>query len=161
MRSACSQPWGQASGSLEAACGIARVNPTRFLETQSRMSAISGTIVEGHFGRQEECQRHFQRSDFQPRCRIEQHAISARGLHDLRHTYASRLLQNGESVVYVKEQLGHSSIQVTVDIYGHLVPGANRAAVNRLDQVCSPTDHTPPAATPAQLQPLKQSQGER
>ena len=53
------------------------------------------------------------------------------------------------------------SIQVTVDICGHLVPGANRAAVNRLDQVCSPTDHTPPAATPAQLQPLKQSQGER
>ena len=29
--------------------------------------------------------------------------------------------------------MGHSSIKVTVDIYGHLVPGANRAAVNRLD----------------------------
>jgi hypothetical protein len=28
----------------------------------------------------------------------------------------------------------HHSIQVTVDIYGHLVPGANRAAVNRLDE---------------------------
>jgi len=53
--------------------------------------------------------------------------------HDLRHTFASRLLQNRESPVYVKEQMGHSSIKVTVDIYGHLVPGANRAAVNRLD----------------------------
>jgi integrase len=54
-------------------------------------------------------------------------------VHDFRHTYASHLIQQGESPVYVKEQLGHSSIQVTVDIYGHLIPGANRAAVDRLD----------------------------
>jgi integrase len=52
--------------------------------------------------------------------------------HDLRHTYATLLLMQGESPVYVKEQLGHSSIKVTVDIYGHWIPGANRAAVNRL-----------------------------
>ncbi|NLV25385.1 MAG: site-specific integrase [Deltaproteobacteria bacterium] len=36
--------------------------------------------------------------------------------HDLRHTFASQLLTNGESPVYVKEQMGHSSIQMTVDI---------------------------------------------
>jgi len=41
------------------------------------------------------------------------------------------MLQQGESVTYVKEQMGHHSIQVTVDLYGHLIPGANRAA-NRL-----------------------------
>ena len=34
--------------------------------------------------------------------------------------------------MYVKEQLGHS-IQLTVDTYGHLIPRANRATVNRLD----------------------------
>ena len=53
--------------------------------------------------------------------------------HDLRHTFASLLLQNGESPVYVKEQMGHSSIQVTVDCYGHLIPGGNKQAVDRLD----------------------------
>ena len=52
--------------------------------------------------------------------------------HDLRHTFGSLLIQNGEPLAYVKEQMGHSSIKVTVDIYGHLVPGANRQAMNRL-----------------------------
>ncbi len=53
--------------------------------------------------------------------------------HDLRHTFASLLLQQGESPVYVKEQMGHSSIQVTVDLYGHLIPGGNKQAVDQLD----------------------------
>jgi integrase len=57
--------------------------------------------------------------------------------HDLRHTFASLLIQNGESLAYVKDQLGHNSIKMTVDVYGHLVPGANRAAVNRLTGVSS------------------------
>ncbi len=68
--------------------------------------------------------------------------------HDTRHTYASLLLSEGQSPVYVKEQLGHSSIQMTVDIYGHLIPGSNRGAVNQLDE-------TQPSATypqPAQKQ---------
>jgi integrase len=54
-------------------------------------------------------------------------------LHDLRHTFASLLIQNGESLAYVRDQLGHHSIQITVDTYGHLVPGANRQAVAKLD----------------------------
>jgi integrase len=54
-------------------------------------------------------------------------------LHDLRHTFGSLLLQKGASIVYVKEQMGHSSIQVTVDTYGHLVPSADIAFVDRLD----------------------------
>jgi hypothetical protein len=33
----------------------------------------------------------------------------------------------------VKEQMGHSSIQITVDTYGHLIPGANVSFVDRLD----------------------------
>ncbi|MEN8231435.1 MAG: site-specific integrase [Thermodesulfobacteriota bacterium] len=56
-------------------------------------------------------------------------------VHDVRHTYASLLLSNGESPVYVKEQLGHSSIKMTVDIYGHLIPSSNRQAVNQLDEI--------------------------
>ena len=51
----------------------------------------------------------------------------------IRHTFASMLLSQGEPLNYVKEQLGHASIQTTVDVYGHIVPGSNRNAVNRLD----------------------------
>ena len=51
----------------------------------------------------------------------------------MRHTFGSLLIQDGASLTYVKEQTGHSSIQVTVDTYGHLIPGANVAWVDRLD----------------------------
>ncbi len=57
--------------------------------------------------------------------------------HTLGHTYASLLIQNGESLAYVRDQLGHSSIKTTVDSYGHLLPSGNKAAVDRLDD--SPT----------------------
>jgi len=80
--------------------------------------------------------------------------------HDLRHTFASLLIQNGESLAYVKDQLGHSSIKLTVDVYGHLVPGANREAVNRLPSLeilksepanCQPGDLSNGRATPTIL----------
>ena len=73
-------------------------------------------------------------------------------LHDLRHTFGSLLIQNGASIVYVKDQMGHSSIQVTVDIYGHLIPGANVCFVDRLDEGFPEEARTSPpqSATPAQ-----------
>jgi integrase len=54
-------------------------------------------------------------------------------IHDLRHTYASIMIQAGESLAYIRDQLGHHSIKVTVDIYGHLAPEGNKEAVDRLD----------------------------
>jgi hypothetical protein len=50
----------------------------------------------------------------------------------------------------VKEQMGHSSIQVTVDIYGHLIPGGNKAAVDRLDGPVDKQGFEAETATPAQ-----------
>jgi len=42
---------------------------------------------------------------------------------DLRYTYATILLMQHISPVYVQKQLGHSSIQITVDTYCHWIPG--------------------------------------
>jgi hypothetical protein len=46
---------------------------------------------------------------------------------------APQLIQNGESLAYVRDQMGHGSITISVNTYSHLVPGTNRAAVDRLD----------------------------
>jgi integrase len=66
--------------------------------------------------------------------------------HTLRHTYASLLIQNGEGLAYVRDQLGHSSIKITVDTYGHLIPGMNHAAVDRLDALGRATPTQPRAS---------------
>jgi len=42
--------------------------------------------------------------------------------HDVRHTHASLLLQAGVNVKVIQERLGHKSISITLDVYGHLIP---------------------------------------
>jgi integrase len=49
-------------------------------------------------------------------------------IHDLRHTHASQLLAAGVPIHIVQARLGHSSIGVTVNIYGHLLPDAQKMA---------------------------------
>jgi integrase len=44
--------------------------------------------------------------------------------HDLRHTFASMLIGQGANVVFVSRQLGHSSVKITLDTYGHLFDAA-------------------------------------
>lgn len=55
--------------------------------------------------------------------------------HSLRHTFACLHLANGANPVYVQKQLGHSSIQMTVDLYGSWFPIRDLAAADRLDDV--------------------------
>jgi integrase len=43
--------------------------------------------------------------------------------HDLRHTHASLLLQQGVHPKIVSERLGHSTINITLDTYSHVLPG--------------------------------------
>jgi integrase len=64
---------------------------------------------------------------------LEKAGLRESRIHDLRHTYASLLIQAGESLAYVRDQLGHHSIKVTVDVYGHLAPEGKKEAVDRLD----------------------------
>src|SRR5262249_19607420 len=47
--------------------------------------------------------------------------------------FASLLLQHGREPTPLQRQLGHSSIQLTVDAYGRWLPMGNKAAVDRLD----------------------------
>lgn len=54
--------------------------------------------------------------------------------HDLRHTYASLLLQQGENIKYIQTQLGHSSPTVTLNVYSHLMKKENQEAACRLEE---------------------------
>ena len=69
--------------------------------------------------------------------------------HDMRHTFGSQLIQNGASLVYVRDQMGHSSIRVTADTYGHLIPSGNVGAIDTLDAKTTPQE----SATRAQPRP--------
>ena len=53
--------------------------------------------------------------------------------------------QDGASLAYVKEQMGHSSIQITVDTYGHLILGADINWIDGLDRRTSQQQNATPA----------------
>lgn len=57
--------------------------------------------------------------------------------HDLRHTNATLLLLQGVNTKVVSERLGHSSIDVTLDIYGHVLPEMQKEAAEKLDEIFS------------------------
>lgn len=46
-------------------------------------------------------------------------------LHSLRHTNASMRIAAGQNIKYIQTQLGHASINITLDIYGHLFNDSN------------------------------------
>jgi len=68
-------------------------------------------------------------------------------IHDLRHTYASLALQRGVPLLVVSRQLGHASIAITADTYGHLVPDATREAAEAWEAILDGVSRNP-RATP-------------
>ena len=65
--------------------------------------------------------------------------------HDLRHTYTSLLIAHGAHPKYIQAQLGHASIQTTLDRYGHLMPELHQAEAQKLDQLVFGQQAAPPA----------------
>ncbi|MBU1672142.1 MAG: site-specific integrase [Actinobacteria bacterium] len=58
--------------------------------------------------------------------------------HDLRHTFAAMMIASGANIKYIQHQLGHSSISITMDTYGHLLPGAGEGVGAQLDSMIYP-----------------------
>jgi integrase len=65
----------------------------------------------------------------------------------LRHTCASLLIQLGAHPKVIQEWLGHRSITVTMDVYGHLYPSLNEALTERLDEVFAKARAVDPGAS--------------
>jgi len=59
--------------------------------------------------------------------------------HDLRHGCASLLLAQGVHPRVVMEQLGHSTITLTMNVYSHVIPALQRDAADRMDAMLGVT----------------------
>ena len=55
--------------------------------------------------------------------------------HDLRHTCASLLLLAGVHPKVVQERLGHAKIEITLNLYSHLLPGIQKEAADRMNTI--------------------------
>lgn len=53
--------------------------------------------------------------------------------HDLRHTFASILINLNQSPRYIQLQMGHASCDITMNRYSHLMPETTQNAINALD----------------------------
>jgi integrase len=58
--------------------------------------------------------------------------------HDLRHTAASLMLNNNIAPIVVSRRLGHAKASITLDIYGHLIPGMQAEAAEIIDELIMP-----------------------
>ncbi|MDY6797016.1 MAG: site-specific integrase [Actinomycetota bacterium] len=77
---------------------------------------------------------------------LEKAGVKRVRFHDLRHTYASLCISAGVDPKALQQSLGHSSIQVTMDIYAHLYPGSQDKGMARLEAMFSSGDkiiHSP------------------
>jgi integrase len=76
--------------------------------------------------------------------------------HDLRHTYAALLIAQGAHPRAMMERLGHSSVTVTINTYGHLMPGLQEQLTEGLDAVYRGVRKAPSEEPAAALQrPLR------
>lgn len=64
--------------------------------------------------------------------------------HDLRHTSATLLLSLGVHPKLVQETLGHSTFQLTMDTYSHMMPTLRNEVADRMDSVFAPTPTNAP-----------------
>ena len=58
--------------------------------------------------------------------------------HNLRHTSASILLNQGVPVITVSRRLGHAKVSITLDIYGHLIPMMQTEVAEMIDDLVMP-----------------------
>ena len=59
--------------------------------------------------------------------------LDATRFHDLRHTYATLSIQNGDDIKTVSTSLGHATTAFTLDVYGHSTDSMKQASADRME----------------------------
>ena len=57
------------------------------------------------------------------------------GLHTFRHTHAAMLIAAGVDILAVSRRLGHENVRITLDLYGHLMPGQDERAAQAMERI--------------------------
>ena len=60
--------------------------------------------------------------------------------HDLRHTAATLMLNNGVPILTVSRRLGHSKPSITLDVYGHIIPSMQASIADQIDELIFPSE---------------------
>lgn len=68
---------------------------------------------------------------------LKQSKLPGIRFHDLRHTAASLMLNNGVDVLVASRRLGHAKPSITLDVYGHLIPSSQAGVADVLDKLVS------------------------
>ena len=55
--------------------------------------------------------------------------------HEMRHAYATLMIEDGEELAVISKTLGHSNISTTADVYAHLTPAMLERSANRMDGI--------------------------
>ena len=76
---------------------------------------------------------------------MEKSGLRHRTPHDMRHTYATLRLSNGDPLAEVSKEMGHSSAEVTFKTYYKWLPRESRSNIDALDGVTDRGTH--PSAT--------------
>jgi integrase len=100
---------------------------------QSRALVFPGESVNGYLSPSNILRRHFYPA-------MERAGIPRVGptgerrvFHSLRHTFSKRALETGSQLTWLSRHLGHSSLKVTTDIYGHWERAERRAQARRME----------------------------
>ena len=79
--------------------------------------------------------------------------LHRRGPHQMRHTFASLLLQDGAPITYVSQQLGHKDPSITLRVYAHWLPDAStHKLVNTLDDAAPDVTRASPETSDEEVQ---------
>jgi integrase len=101
--------------------------------TDNRVLVFPGESENGHLSPSNILRRHFYPA-------MERAGIPRVGptgerrvFHSLRHTFSKRALETGSQLTWLSRHLGHSSLKVTTDIYGHWERAERRAQARRME----------------------------
>ena len=70
-----------------------------------------------------------------PPRRLPTAGLPRQRFHDLRHCYATLMLEDGEELAVIARTLGHSNISTTADVHAHLTPAMLERSAARMDAI--------------------------